>query len=92
MSGKHYSPEVKMEAVKQVTVDGLPVALVASRLGIAPLQVFLWLNTSGPAPASQPSAFENQIEVKRLKKALKKMTEERNCLKEAIDFYTQQMD
>lgn len=92
MSSKRYSREFKKEAIKQVVVQGVPVAQVAGRLGVSPRSVYSWLNKFEPDAADEPPPSDAQAEIKRLKKALKRVTEERDCLRESITFYTQQYD
>lgn len=44
MSGKRYTDEFKIEAVRQVTEHGRPVAEVAQRLGITSHSLYAWKN------------------------------------------------
>jgi transposase len=43
MSAKRYTEEFKIEAVKQVTERGHPVAEVASRLGMTTHSLYQWI-------------------------------------------------
>jgi len=43
MSTKHYPEEFKIEAIKQVTERGRPVAEVATRLGVSSYSLYQWL-------------------------------------------------
>lgn len=43
MSNPHYPEEFKIEAVKQVTERGLPVAEVAARLGMSTHSLYAWV-------------------------------------------------
>jgi transposase len=43
MSGKRYTEEFRLEAVKQVTDRGHPVAEVASRLGVTSHSLYQWI-------------------------------------------------
>ena len=47
MSGKRYTEEFKVEAVKQVTGRGHPVAKVASRLGVTTHSLYQWMKKYG---------------------------------------------
>lgn len=42
MSGKRYTDEFKIEAVRQVTEHGRPVVEVAQRLGITSHSLYAW--------------------------------------------------
>ena len=43
MSAKRYTEEFRIEAVKQVTDRGHPVAEVASRLGVTSYSLYQWI-------------------------------------------------
>jgi len=43
MSNQRYLEEFKIEAVKQVTERGLPVAEVAARLGMSVHSLYVWI-------------------------------------------------
>lgn len=42
MSGKRYTEEFKLEAVKQVTERGYPATEVAARLGVSSHSLYHW--------------------------------------------------
>lgn len=89
MSGKRYPETFKIEATKQVTERGHKVSDVANRLGVTPKSIHDWIkrygdNTSNP---SHPSNHNQQEEIRRLKAELRRVTEERNILKEAAAFF-----
>ena len=44
MSSKRYPEEFKIEAVKQVTERGHPVADVAGRIGVSQHSLYAWLS------------------------------------------------
>jgi len=48
MSGKRYTGEFKIEAVRQVTDRGYPVKEVAERLGVTTHSLYAWLKKFGP--------------------------------------------
>ena len=89
MSGKRYPETFKIEAIKQVTERGHKVSDVANRLGVTPKSIHDWIkrygdDTSNP---SHPSNHSQQEEIRRLKAELRRVTEERNILKEAAAFF-----
>jgi transposase len=90
MSNKRYPDEFKIEAVRQVVERGHSVAEVASRLGVTTHSLYAWKKKYGPdAPEHQAKAAE-QAEIKRLKKELKRVTEERDILKKAAAYFANQ--
>jgi len=83
MSGKRYTEEFKIEAVRQVTERGYSVAEVAGRLGMTTHSLYDWKMKYGPNTAEHEEKTATEQEVQRLKKELKRVTEERDILKEA---------
>ena len=87
MSGKRYTEEFKMEAVKQVTERGHPVAEVASRLGVTTHSLYQWMKKYSLAEPERRAVLDQQGEVRRLKAELKRVTEERDILKKAAAYF-----
>ena len=87
MSTKRYTEEFKIEAVKQVTERGHPVAEVAERLGTSPYSVYQWLKVYGKPATQQVEAQSLSAENRRLKAELKRVTEERDILKKAAAYF-----
>ena len=83
MSSKRYPEEFKIEAVRQIVDRGYSVAEVADRLGVTTHSLYDWKKKYGPDAASQQAASEEQVEIQRLKRELKRVTEERDILKKA---------
>lgn len=81
MSKPRFPEEFKIEAVKQVTERGYPVAEVASRLGVSAHSLYQWLKRYDPKRAIPAESTEQQAEIRRLKAELKRVTEERDILK-----------
>ena len=79
MSGKRYTDEFKVEAVRQVTDRGYPVREVASRLGVTTHSLYAWLKQFGPEAAKDEQLDEAQRELRRLKSELRRVTEELDC-------------
>lgn len=84
MSGQiRYSDEYEIDAVAQVTERGHPVKEVAERLGISPKSLYTWM-----AKFSKPQRQTDQeAEVRRLKKELARVTEERDILRKATAYF-----
>ena len=81
MSKPRFPEEFKIEAVKQVTERGYPVAEVASRLGVSAHSLYQWLKRYDPKRAQPAEPADQQAEIRRLKAELKRVTEERDILK-----------
>jgi len=82
-SGKRYTEEFKIEAVKQVTERGYSVAEVAERLGTTTHSLYAWLKRYGEQSPQQISKADSQAEIAQLKAELRRVTEERDILKKA---------
>jgi len=87
MSGKRYTDEFKIEAVRQITDKGHKVAEVASRLGVTPYSLYSWIKKFSKAPVVQKAELEQNAEVRRLRAELKRVTEERDILKKAAAYF-----
>ncbi len=83
MSRQRYTEEFMIEAVKQVTERGHPVAEVAARLGVSGYSLSQWIKRyAKPAEHRQPDA-DLHAENRRLKAELKRVSEELYILKKA---------
>lgn len=87
MSSKRYPEEFKIEAVKQVTDRGHSVAEVAQRLGTTTHSLYAWIKRYGPDSTEHQARADEQVEIRRLKKELKRVTEERDILKKAAAYF-----
>jgi len=87
MSGKRYTDEFNVEAVKQVTERGYKVSEVSDRLGVTPKSLRDWITKYGNAGSQHQQISGQQDELRRLKAELRRVTEERNILKEAAAFF-----
>lgn len=86
-SGKRYTDEFKIEAVKQVTERGYSVAEVAERLGTTTHSLYAWLKRYGEQSPQQIDKVESQTEITQLKAELRRVTEERDILKKAARYF-----
>lgn len=81
--GIRYSEEFKRDAVAQVTERGYSVQEVSYRLGITTKSLYDWRSKF-----EQPKQQTDQdIEVRRLKAELARVTEERDILKKATAYF-----
>ena len=92
MSGKRYPEEFKIEAVKQVVDRGYSVADVARRLDVTTHSLYAWIKKYGPDSKGHDAQTEAEAEIRRLKKELNRVTEERDILKKAAAYFAKQSD
>ena len=90
MSRKRYGDDFKIEAVRQVTVGGHSVPEVAERLGVTTNSLYKWIRIHGESPERAAQIRADQAENQRLKKELKRVTEERDILKKAAAYFAKQ--
>ena len=78
MSKSNFSEDFKRDAVRQITERGYPVAEVSQRLGVSQHSLYEWKKKFG---ASNAKGNDEAEEIRRLKKELARVTEERDILK-----------
>jgi transposase len=83
MSKANFSDDFKRDAVHQITDRGYPVAEVSKRLGVSPHSLYAWKKKF-----AQPSGDDDKdAEIRRLKRDLTRVTEERDILKKATAYF-----
>lgn len=87
MSNKRYPDEFKIEALRQIVEEGHSVASVAERLGVTSHSLYQWKKKFGPDSASHQAQSDAEAEIRRLKKELKRVTDERDILKKAAAYF-----
>ena len=92
MSSKRYPEEFRLAAVRQITEGGYAVSDVASRLDVTTHSLYSWLKKYGPDSAAYQTKTAEQAELNRLRKELKRVTEERDLLKKAAAYFAKQSD
>lgn len=85
-----YTEEFKVEAVRQVTERGYPVAQVADRLGVSAFSLYQWMKRYGASPKERERSDSQAGEIRKLKAELKRVTEERDILKKAAAYFAKQ--
>jgi transposase len=90
MSGKRYTEEFKIEAVKQVTDRGYSVLDVADRLGVTTKSLYEWIKRYGDNAEQYQAAKQKEDEIRRLKADLMRVTEERDILKKAAQYFAKE--
>ncbi len=83
MSGKRYSEEFKLEAIKQITERGYKATEVAERLGVTPKSLSDWQKKYGNTSHQHQTITSQQEELRQLQAELRRTTQERDILKEA---------
>jgi len=87
MSKSNFSEDFKRDAVGQITERGYPVREVSERLGVSTHSLYKWMKMFGASPG-QAGKGEQDAEIRRLKKELARVTEERNILKKATAHFS----
>jgi transposase len=83
MGKANFSDDFKRDAVRQITERGYPVAEVSQRFGVSPHSLYAWKRKY-----SQPSGGDDKdAEIRRLKRELVRITEERDILKKATAYF-----
>lgn len=88
-----FSKEFKLEAVRLLELGQKPATQLALELGIARNQLYKWqeqLRKTGAARAFRGAGrkpLDEQSEIERLKRELKKVTEERDIIKKAAAYF-----
>ncbi len=90
MSRRRYTEEFKVAAVRQVTVEGYSVPEVAKRLGVTTKSLYGWKKLYGESPERAAQMKAEQAENLRLKRELRRVTEERDILKKAAAYFAKQ--
>ena len=91
MARRKFSREFKVSAVKLVTEQGYSVAQAAKSLGVDRNSLADWQKKFAAEPGS-PTNGESalQLEVRRLREEVKRLTMEREILKKATAFFARQ--
>lgn len=84
MGTGNFSDEFKRDAVAQITERGYPVSEVSKRPGVSPYSLYAWKRKF--AKPSEGDA-DQAAELRRLKKELMRVTEERDILKKATAYF-----
>ena len=89
---RQYDRAFKLEALRLVTEEGRPLAAVARDLGLNENMLHRWkkelADQEGPAFVGTGNLTPEQVELRRLRRALTDMTEERDILKKAIAIFS----
>ncbi len=88
--GIRFTDEFKQDAVAQVVERGYAVSEVAQRLGISTKSLYTWKSQFAKSLRVRSETSEQAAEIKRLKRELARVTEERNILKKATAYFARE--
>lgn len=87
MSRARFTDEFKRDAVAQVKERGCSVAEVSDRLGISTKSLHTWIGQFSKPVRDVTEATGQAAEIRRLKRELSRVTEERDILKKATAYF-----
>jgi len=90
---KRYSAEFKRQALRRANEPGMTDTLVCEEIGVTTRQLRRWrdaVQEHGEADAFPGHGKARDEEVARLKRELKKTTEERDFLREAARYFARE--
>lgn len=85
--GIGFTDEFKQDAVAQVVERGYAVSEVTGRLGISTKSLYMWKAQFAKSPRVRSEVAEQAAEIRRLKRELARVTEERTILKKATAYF-----
>ena len=88
--GIRFTDEFKQDAVAQVVERGYAVSEAAERLGISTKSLYTWKAQFAKSPRDRSEVSEQAAEIKRLKRELARVTEERTILKKATAYFARE--
>lgn len=89
-SQNRFTDEFKRDAVAQIVDRGYAVSEVAERLGVSTKSLYTWkAQFAKPAKVREAEA-DLADEVRRVKKELARVTEERDILKKAATYFARE--
>ena len=92
MAKRKYSDDFKEEAVKLAQRSGVPMSQTAKELGLNAEMLRRWVKDFGVRfDGSRGMTPEEHSENVRLRRELKRVTEERDILKKAVGLFTKEL-
>ena len=92
MERRKYGDEFKEEAVKLAQRSGVPMSQTAKELGLNAGVLRRWVKSFGVRPdGSRNMSPDEHSENVRLRRELKRVTEERDILKKAVGIFTREL-
>jgi len=87
MTRPKFTEEFKIDAIKQITERGYSVADFSKRLGVSTHSLYAWMKRFSQPPIVAEESLEQAAEIRRLKRELMRVTEERDILKKATVYF-----
>lgn len=88
----NYTSEFRENAIKLALESDQPVSQTANNLGINHNTLHTWISKYGPHAENQNALNEHHFdEIKRLKKQLVQVTQERDLLKKAAAYFAKEI-
>lgn len=95
MSNKKYSKEFKLDAISLVKEQNYSQAEAARSLGLNAKLISRWIQEynkeEGQAFRGKGKLSDEQLEIKQLREAVKRLTMEKEILKKATAFFAKEM-
>ena len=84
MGTGNFSDDFKRDAVAQITERGYPVSEVSDRLGVSKHSLYAWKRKFAKTDSGET---EKDAEIRRLKRELARVSEERDILKKVTAYF-----
>jgi len=88
---RKFTNEFKLEAVRMAEKGELPVAQVARDLGLGETVLRRWMALYGKRPDGGRLTPEEHEELIRLRREVRRVTEERDILKKAVSIFSKEL-
>ena len=86
MGEAKFSDDFKRDAEHRIAVRGYPVREVSQRMGVSTHSLYAWIKRFSEPSAGKPGD-DHAAEIRRLKRELARVTEERDILKKATVYF-----
>ena len=88
---KQYTEEFKVEAVRLLLDSGKPVSIIAKELGVSEYLLGRWKHAiQGNANVGGKGVLSRDEEINKLRRELKRVTDERDFLKKTAVFFAKE--
>ena len=88
--GIRFTDEFKRDVMAQIVERGYAVSEVAERLGISTKSLYTWKAQFSKSPGVRSEVADQAAEIRRLKRELARVTEERTILKKATAYFARE--
>ena len=88
---RRFTNEFKVEAVGLAERGDRPVAQVARELGLNETTLHRWIGRYGKRAGAQRITPEEHAELIRLRREVRRVTEERDILKKAVSIFSKEL-